>query len=71
MPTKKYEKPARPFELWNIGNGETVYRQEREDEYIPFMFKLYQSQPLTHIRFGTLSSPTLYMPGTMYEENYQ
>jgi len=48
---KQYEKPARPFELWNIGNYETVYWQEREDEYLAFMLKLYQSQPLTGFRY--------------------
>ncbi len=30
---KRYDNPARPFELWNIGNYETVYWQEREDEH--------------------------------------
>lgn len=40
MLNKKYEKPARPFEIWNIGNYETVYWQEREDEYLVFMLKL-------------------------------
>ncbi len=34
MSNNKYEKPARPFELWNIGDYETVYWQEREDEYL-------------------------------------
>ncbi|MEA3313025.1 MAG: DNA methyltransferase, partial [Caldisericota bacterium] len=48
---KKYGKPARPFELWNIGNYETVYWQEREDEYLLFMLKLYQSQPLKGFRY--------------------
>jgi adenine-specific DNA-methyltransferase len=48
---KKYEKPARPFELWNIGNYETVYWQEKEAEYLAFMLKLYQSQPLTGFRY--------------------
>lgn len=48
---KKYEKPARPFELWNIGNYETVYWQEKQDEYLAFMLKLYQSQPLTGFRY--------------------
>ena len=48
---KKYGKPARPFELWNIGNYETVYWQEREDEYLAFMLKLYQAQPLTGFRY--------------------
>lgn len=48
---KKYEMPARPFELWNIGNYETVYWREREDEYLEFMLKLYQSQSLTGFRY--------------------
>ncbi len=48
---KQYDKPARPFELWNIGNYETVYWQEREDEYLAFMLKLYQSQPLIGFRY--------------------
>ena len=51
MPDKKYGKPARPFELWNIGNYETVYWQERQDEYLAFMLKLYQAQPLTGFRY--------------------
>jgi len=51
MPDNKYGKPARPFELWNIGNYETVYWQERQDEYLAFMLKLYQSQPLTGFRY--------------------
>ncbi|MEM3592966.1 MAG: site-specific DNA-methyltransferase [Candidatus Micrarchaeia archaeon] len=48
---EKYDKPARPFELWNIGNYETVYWQERQDEYLAFMLKLYQTQPLTGFRY--------------------
>ena len=48
---KQYEKPARPFELWNIGNYETVYWQERVDEYLAFMLKLYQAQPLSGFRY--------------------
>lgn len=51
MSDKKYGKPARPFELWNIGNYETVYWQERQDEYLAFMLKLYQAQPLTGFRY--------------------
>jgi len=47
----KYSKPARPFEIWNIGNYETVYWQERQDEYLGFMLKLYQAQPLTGFRY--------------------
>jgi len=48
---ERYGNPARPFELWNIGNYETVYWQERQDEYLTFMLKLYQAQPLTGFRY--------------------
>ena len=48
---KEYGNPARPFELWNIGNYETVYWQERQDKYLTFMLKLYQSAPLTGFRY--------------------
>jgi adenine-specific DNA-methyltransferase len=48
---KKYNKPARPFELLNIGNYETVFWQEKQDEYLTFMIKLYQSQSLTGFRY--------------------
>ena len=46
-----YDIPARPFELWNIGNYETVYWQEKEQEYLTFMLKLYQARPLTGFRY--------------------
>lgn len=49
--SEKYNKPARPFELWNIGNYETVYWRERQDEYLSFMLKLYQAQPLNGFRY--------------------
>ena len=48
---EKYNKPARPFELWNIGNYETVYWQEKSSEYLEFILKLYQAQPLTSFRY--------------------
>jgi len=51
MPVKKYGKTARPFEILNIGNYETVYWQEREDEYLAFMLKLYQAEPSTGYRY--------------------
>ncbi|MCD6569483.1 MAG: hypothetical protein J7L53_02145 [Deltaproteobacteria bacterium] len=51
MANKKYGKPSRPFELWNIGNYETVYWQEKQDEYLAFMLKLYQSHPLKDFRY--------------------
>ncbi|KUK24567.1 MAG: DNA methylase N-4/N-6 domain protein [Thermotoga sp. 50_1627] len=46
-----YGKPARPFEIWNIGNYETLYWKGREDEYLAFMLKLYQAQPLRGFRY--------------------
>jgi len=48
---KKYSNPAKQFELWNIGNYETVYWQEKQDEYLSFMLKIYQSQPLNGFRY--------------------
>jgi len=48
---EKYGKPARPFELWNIGNYETVYWQERQDEYLKFMLRLYQAEASTGFRY--------------------
>jgi len=48
---KIYSKLARPFEVWNIGSYETVYWQEKQDEYLSFMLKLYQSQPLAGFRY--------------------
>jgi len=51
MPDNKYGKPARPFELWNIGNYETVYWQKRQDEYLTFMLRLYQAQALNGFRY--------------------
>ncbi|MBI5805132.1 hypothetical protein HZA73_03720 [candidate division TA06 bacterium] len=47
----KYNRPARPFELWNIGNYETVYWQERTEDYLSFMLKLYQAKPLNGHRY--------------------
>jgi len=48
---KEYDKIARPFELWNIGNYETIYWQEKEEEYLSFMLKLYQARLLTGFRY--------------------
>ena len=47
----KYDRIARPFELWNIGNYETIYWQGKEEEYLSFMLKLYQARPLTGFRY--------------------
>jgi len=48
---KPYGIPARPFEVWNIGNYETIYWKNREDEYLAFMLKLYRAQPLHGFRY--------------------
>lgn len=48
---KLYGKPARPFEIWNIGNYETIYWKGREGEYLTFILKLYQAQSLTGFRY--------------------
>ena len=48
---KVYGKLARPFEVWNIGSYETVYWQEKQDEYLSFMLRLYQAQPLRDFRY--------------------
>ncbi|MBL7125146.1 MAG: site-specific DNA-methyltransferase [Dehalococcoidales bacterium] len=48
---KSYGKLARPFEVWNIGNYETVYWQEKQDKYLAFMLKLYQAQRLDNFRY--------------------
>lgn len=48
---KKYDKPARPFEIWNVGNYEAIYWQDKLEDYLTFMLKLYQAQPLTGFKF--------------------
>lgn len=35
MPEKKYGKPARPFELWNIGNYETFTGSKERMNTLP------------------------------------
>ena len=47
----KYDKIARPFELWNVGNYETIYWQEKEEEYLSLMLELYQVRPLNGFRY--------------------
>jgi len=39
-----YGKPARPFEIWNIGNYEMAYWMKNPEDYITFMVKLYKSK---------------------------
>jgi adenine-specific DNA-methyltransferase len=47
----KYGKPARPFELWNIGNYELAYWKENPEDYLSFMIKLYKSIPLKGYKY--------------------
>ena len=47
----KYGKPARPFELWNIGNYELAYWKENPQDYLSFMIKLYEAKPLNGFRY--------------------
>lgn len=74
MSENTYGKPTRPFELWNIGNYETVYWQEKQEEYLAFMLKLYQAQALTGFRYlhgrkgdGAVHVGPLNAPVTMEE----
>ena len=46
MGRKLYGKPARPFEILNIGNYEITYWKEKQEEYLTFMLRLYQAQPV-------------------------
>jgi len=43
---KLYERPTRPFEIWNIGNYEAAYWKERQSDYLSFLLRLYQATPL-------------------------
>ena len=48
---KIYGKPARPFEILNIGNYELEYLQEKPFDYLVFMLKLYGAEPVTGFRY--------------------
>lgn len=48
---KNYGQPARPFEILNIGSYGVGYWQEKPDEYLSFMLKLYQAQPVSGFRY--------------------
>lgn len=47
MSDKKYGKPARPFELWNIGNYETIYWKEKQKE--DFVLKVIPKEDPIHV----------------------
>ena len=46
-----YGKPARPFEIWNIGNYELAYWKENPQDYLTFMIKLYEAKPVNGFRY--------------------
>ncbi len=48
---KNYGKPARPFEILNIGNYELEYLSEKPYDYLIFMLKLYGAEPVTGFRY--------------------
>ncbi len=48
---KNYGKPARPFEILNIGNYEIEYLQQKPYDYLIFMLKLYGAEPITGFRY--------------------
>ena len=66
---KEYGKPARPFEILNIGNYSVGEWRDREEGFIKFILQLYQAKPLTGFNYihgekekravhvGSLSAP--------------
>jgi len=48
---KNYGKLARPFEIWNVGNYETIYWEEKLEDYLSFILKLYQAQSITGFKY--------------------
>lgn len=45
-----YNKPSRPFEILNIGKYELEYLNNKPNDYLIFMLKLYQAEPITGFR---------------------
>lgn len=48
---KEYSKPARPFEILNIGNYSIGEWQEKEEGFVKFILQLYQAKPLTGFNY--------------------
>ena len=48
---KEYGKPARPFEVLNIGNYSIGEWQEKEEGFVKFILQLYQVKPLTGFNY--------------------
>ncbi|MEM0136009.1 MAG: site-specific DNA-methyltransferase [Thermoplasmatales archaeon] len=47
----RYGRPARPFEIWNIGNYELAYWNENPEDYLSFMIKLYNSKAVSGYKY--------------------
>ncbi|MGC8979028.1 DNA methyltransferase [Caldisericum sp.] len=47
---ESYGKPAKPFEILNIGNYELEYLNDKRFDYLVFMLKLYGAEPITGFR---------------------
>ena len=47
----EYGKPARPFEIRNIGNYELAYWKENPQDYLSFMIKLYEAEPVNGFKY--------------------
>jgi adenine-specific DNA-methyltransferase len=66
---KEYGKPARPFEILNVGNYSIGEWKEKEEGFVKFILQLYQAKPLTGFNYihgekekravhvGSLSTP--------------
>jgi len=66
---KEYGKPARPFEILNIGNYSIGEWRDKEEGFVKFILQLYQTKPLTGFNYihgekekravhvGSLSAP--------------
>jgi adenine-specific DNA-methyltransferase len=69
---KEYGKPARPFEILNVGNYSIGEWKEKEEGFVKFILQLYQAKPLTGFNYihgekekravhvGSLSAPVTF-----------
>ena len=48
---KEYGKPARPFEILNVGNYSVGEWKEKEEGFIKFILQLYQAKPLAGFNY--------------------
>jgi len=48
---KKYAKPARPFEILNIGNYSMGKWKDKEEGFVQFILQLYQAKSLTGFNY--------------------